>query len=105
VQIYFILIHHVRNALGKLFREWVFHLFHGRREEIFSDTRRRGPRSDGKQGRTEIKDCNQTPSRVVEVSYAGKNNIKKWLNSSVYCNLATYSNLICGLAWRVGGST
>jgi len=51
-----------------VFSECDVHLFHGRREETFSDTRRTGRRSDGNGGRTEIKDRGNSPSTGIEVS-------------------------------------
>jgi len=53
-----------------MFLECGVHVFHGRREETFSDIRRTGRRSNivPNRGRKEIKDRDKTPSRGVEVS-------------------------------------
>jgi len=72
VQIHRIRFARVLSTLGDLFLERDVHVFHGRREETFSGTRRAGRRSDCKRRRTEIEDRDQTPSTGVEVSCVDK---------------------------------
>jgi len=82
VQIYRIRFALVLCTLGNLFLERDVHVFRGRREGTFSDTRRTGRRSDGNRGRREIKGRDQTPSTGVEVS-------------RVRCTVGTYGLYKC----------